>query len=186
MKNILYIIIITFLCFTKANATEKFVPEVVAGVNISGTDLSESGYRIGFHAGIRADYYIKTANRGWYFNGGALFTLKGFRILDHSVNPFYLEIPIHLGYRFSIKNKVTFYGDFGPYVGIGLFGSRKGKNVFGENECRRIDAGFGFRLGATITPKYTLTLGYDFGAKNLYNDISLKSRNYTISLGYKF
>ncbi len=186
MKKIIFIITISLLCLSKSFANEKFVPEVVAGVNISGVNLSAAGYRVGILAGVRADYYFKSANKGLYVNMGSLMTLKGFRLVGQTVNPVYLEIPVHLGYRFSIKNKVTIYGDFGPYLGIGLFGTRKGKNVFGDDECRRIDAGLGFRLGATITPKYTITLGYDSSTENLYKNLTLKSRNYTISLGYKF
>ena len=40
-------------------------------------------------------------------------------------NPYYLDIPIHFGYRHSITRKVSVFAEAGPYFSIGLFGKHK-------------------------------------------------------------
>jgi hypothetical protein len=69
-----------------------------------------SGYRPGFHVGVRANYYITNPNTadGLYANGALLLSLKGGKTVFDSksynlTSPCYLELPVHL------------FGELGPF-----------------------------------------------------------------------
>lgn len=106
------------------------------------------------------------------------------------------------------------FGEAGPYVAVGLFGKISSSVDFmGEIEgeklntfdsMKRFDIGAGLKFGVEVLQKYTLSIGYDWGFMNLAKDAdaedewsdedygddelnsSLKSKNLTISIGYKF
>lgn len=165
---------------------KHFEPEWVFGLGFSRVDMSAAKSNVSVNLGIRGNYYFKSAKKGFFLNGAALLSRRGFTLAGKTVSPFYFEVPVRLGYRFSIKGKITIFGDFGPYLAVGLFGTVDGKNVFGDDELRRIDIGFGFRIGCVIKEKYVVAYNYDFGAKDMYENVALKNRNYMLSLGYIF
>lgn len=196
--------------------------ETTLGLNVS--DLGGLGSRTGFHIGARFEIPIFAMNEKTYINAGTILSLKGcsqdHRILGSiKTNPYYLDIPIHFGYRHSITRKVSVFAEAGPYFSIGLFGKHKieqisatadggsdpnivkedyTENVFGSNGLKRFDFGLGFRIGAELQKRYSVSLGYDWGLideytsdtdKNntsIYETPTLRNKNLTISLSYKF
>ena len=54
--------------------------EGVVGMNFSTIDQSGVGFRPGFHAGVRATFYIPDVVQGFYVNGAALLSLKGYKL----------------------------------------------------------------------------------------------------------
>lgn len=148
--------------------------ETTLGLNVS--DLGGLGSRTGFHIGARFEIPIFAMNEKTYINAGTILSLKGcsqnHRILGSiKTNPYYLDIPIHFGYRHSITRKVSVFAEAGPYFSIGLFGKHKIEqisatadggsdpnivkedyieNVFGSNGLKRFDFGLGFRIGAEL------------------------------------
>lgn len=85
------------------------------------------------------------------------------------------------------------WNDWGPVEG-------KEKEKYDTYDAyNRFDFGFGLRLGAEYKQKYVFALGYDFGLIDLWKTIefdeddmgldatpSVHSRNFYITLGYKF
>ncbi len=90
----------------------------------------------------------------------ALLSLKGTQINGNDAslkfNPYYLEIPIHMGYKYAINDNFAIFGNFGPYFAVGLFGKMKATGylidevegltsihdsakVFGSNAMKRFD-----------------------------------------------
>lgn len=212
--------------------------EANGGMNIASFSTGLYSSRVGFHLGVRAKMELPSVSEGVYVNAGALFSLKGSSIdlgaaLSGKVNAYALEIPIHIGYQHAISEKLSVFGEFGPYFSIGLFGKsntsswgwsdatdkyddpnfsiedwnlddwvlEEGKEKESVNTYdvfNRFDFGLGFRLGAEYKQKYVFALGYDFGLLDLWKTVefdhdmildatpSIKSRNFYISLGYKF
>ena len=160
--------------------------EVVAGMNVAKLNVSGASSRIGFHAGIRATYDIQSADQGFYVNAAALLSLKGCKAEGVKLNPYYLDIPVHAGYKYEVNESVALFSEFGPYFGIGLFGKTGGENVFGDGGFKRFDFGLGLRVGIEICDKVPVSLGYDFGMLDVFDGVSAETRNLTVSVGYKF
>ena len=90
--------------------------------------------RIGFRAGFRMEMDAPFIYDGFYFDAELLLSSKGAKVkgeddgvaVKNIVRPYYLELPIHIGYRYMFgSGKVGIFGSFGPYIGVGLFGTNK-------------------------------------------------------------
>lgn len=187
MKKI-YSILIVALATMMGFSAQAGAPqwEIVAGMNVANLDASGCSSRIGFHAGVRSTFGIPNANQGFYVNAAALLSLKGCKGGGITLNPYYLDIPVHAGYKYAISESVALFGEFGPYFGIGLFGKTDGEDMFGEDGFKRFDFGLGLRAGLEFNKKVPVSIGYDFGVLDVADDVSAKTRNLTISVGYKF
>ena len=161
--------------------------EGVAGINFATVDHDGIGFRHGFHAGLRLTREIPTVTQGFYVNAAALLSLKGFKTDSLSYNPYFLDIPVHAGYRYEIDDNIAMFAEGGPYIGIGLFGKRSGTNVFSDEVgYKRFDFGIGLRGGIQIYNRYSISVGADFGFLKVTDDFSSRPRNVIISLGYRF
>lgn len=188
--------------------------EAVAGLNAS--DWGGLGDRAGFHVGIRGEYM--TPVKGLYANAAALFSLKGCKqdYGDWGVvrsDAYYVEFPIHVGYKFAVNDSFAVFGDAGPYVAVGLFGrthATGGNSEYFEvnsepifNDSRRFDVGAGLRIGVEFFQRYGFSVSYDWGLLDsntdavdsddyIYDDIyvdltpSMKHTNLMVSFSYKF
>ena len=136
---------------------------------------------------------------------GALLTLKGAKIDGGSAasikfNPYYLEIPVHIGYKYAVNENFAIFGNAGPYLAIGLFGKAKAEgdildeyefddnstNVFGDDAMKRFDFGLGLKAGVEFSQKYQISIGYDWGLVENIKDSGNKNRNLMISLSCFF
>ena len=161
MKKIFSLLFIAIIGINSVNA-QTLSGEVVAGLNIA--DVSELDSRIGFHVGVVGCYGFSNEFNGAYANAGALISLKGGQLdygslLKANLDAYYLEIPIHIGYKHALNENFSIFGEFGPYIGLGLFGKSKieseGESIsvdtFSEDGgVKRFDIGLGFKLGAEI------------------------------------
>ena len=130
--------------------------------------------------------------------------------------PCYIEIPLHVGYRFNVLDNLGVFADFGPYFAIGVNGKEKfefdGDAVedrstkFFRNskmdlgEIQRYDFGLGFRVGAEYANHHSLNFSFDWGLTDMYRDSyrreffekngfelgKLKNFNAGITYGYRF
>lgn len=201
--------LLLFLCFSvlTANAESPVRYGVIGGLNLSfnSTDAAES--IAGFHVGGKVEYSF--TNR-LYLEGGLLFSRKGhdFNALYYTddagnhnavkmtTKNHYLELPIHLGFKFNINRGVSFFLSAGGYLGVGLFGKFKYKspdenysvNLYtGDSEYRRFDCGVGFRGGVELYKRIQLSVSYDWGLINIVKDASdYKNRNAMFSCAYMF
>lgn len=188
------------IIFENGTTEQNLSKEIVAGINVA--DISKYDSRTGFHIGIRGTYNFSNEYNGTYANAGALISLKGGQldygdILNVNIDAYYLEIPIHIGYKHTFNEKFALFGEFGPYFGIGIFGKIKleseGESLtvdtFSEKGgVKRFDMGLGFRFGAEINKLIPISIGYDFGLTNINNDNNgkFKNSNLMVSIGYKF
>ena len=186
-----------------------FSPEMPEGSCLSE---NRTGKAQGIHDLLRSQpkHQSQDANgSGAYMDFAALLTLKGAKIDGGSVasltfNPYYLEVPVRVGYKYAVNDDFALFGSVGPYVAVGLFGKMKAKvdgdiadiagldgnsaseDIFGDDGLKRFDFGLGLKAGVEFSKKYQVAISYDFGLVEVAKDLGMKNRNLMISLGYMF
>ena len=166
------------------------------------SNLDDYQGKVGGTAGFKAEFMLPNAH-GTYINAGLDWTMKGAKHTETDV-PFgangihdvtskirthYLQIPIHVGFRYNIMEDLGVYGELGPYFGVGIGGKfteeidangtwtkplensyaifKKSKT---QENLQRWDAGVGFRIGAEYMEHYSLNLGCDWGVTDMWRD----------------
>lgn len=189
MKKFYLLIIAAFLVSSFGLSAQVQPPqfEAVAGLNLTTVDYSGIDFRPSIHIGARATFDIPDVTPGFYVNAAALFTLKGFKVDSVSYSPWFIDIPIHVGYKYDMDDRFALFAETGPYLGIGLFGNKvEGYNIFSDEiGYKRIDLGLGVRLGIEFSHRYSVSIGGDFGFLKVTDDFDAKPRNLLISFGYK-
>ena len=126
MKKVLLLFALVAISVVSINAQDNLKWGVMAGMNVSKYTITGFDSRIGFHAGLSQD----ANGSGAYMDFAALLTLKGAKIDGGSVasltfNPYYLEVPVRVGYKYAVNDDFALFGSVGPYVAVGLFGKMK-------------------------------------------------------------
>lgn len=165
--------------------------------NLHMNDMPGDGMdpKAGFTVGMRAEYMLPEC-RGVFVNAGLEYTMKGARervsaTIDDMVGvgatgiarPMYVQLPIHVGYRYDLLEDLGVYADFGPYFAVGTngkyrikydnFASDLTQNFFNSGETpynyemQRWDFGLGFRLGAEYARHYNFQVGCDWGITDM-------------------
>ena len=191
---------VAFLAVMTISATaqdfKKFRFGPTIGLNISTMNsVADHSSKVGFNVGALAEYNF-TDNI--FMTGALKFSQKGFKYDDgdNKVNPGYIELPIHAGYRYSFNDKFSIFGEFGPYLAVGVCGKDKdddssidyfgGENDFKTMRAKRFDFGLGFAAGVEYS-KIQARVGYDFGLTKIFEgDGAPKNRNFYIALSYMF
>ena len=170
---------------------------VTAGMNVSNITDMKMDSRIGFHVGAKAEYNI-TDNL--YGNAALLFSQKGNKKEEGSIeatsNPGYLELPIHIGYRFKMGDKVSIFGETGPYFAYGICGKDKleGTGVadydvkfFDYDNVNKFDFGWGVKAGVEYA-NFQIGLGYEYGITKVFDidDVKPHNSNFMVSVAYMF
>ena len=180
---------------------------VKGGVNMSnfyGDELDDKNVKIGFHIGLAADYdfaYNSAIQTGLFFTTkGAKYTSSfGDASGELTVNPMYLQIPVHYAYKIDVSPGTRVVLHAGPYAAYGVGGKSKlsgsvgdigaeyEEDVFGDDRFKRFDAGLGLGVGAEFGP-LLFDIGWDMGLVNIVDSDNgdLKNQNAYLSVGYKF
>lgn len=185
---------------------------VVGAINFDSYSMESADFsidsdsRVGFRVGFRAEMDASFIYKGFYFDGEAVLSSKGaeFTGADGDVltnvtsRPYYLEVPLHIGYKYMFGDgDFGVFASFGPYFGIGLFGTDKyfsGNETqkidsFSSNNLKRFDFGLGLRGGMSMFDHYRLYVGYDWGLVNISqigNGVDAYNRNFYIGASYMF
>lgn len=210
---------------------EGLTCQTLFGLNLSNFRGTEASIKPGFNLGVRGEYMLPGCH-GVFVNAGLNYTMKGakndFNIPNITTptagnitgtlkaRACYVEIPVHVGYRYNFTNDFGVYTDFGPYFAIGINGKnitdyyddamddvksrffRKDDGNFGD--IQRFDFGLGFRVGAEYINHHSLTFGCDWGITDMYTGDyrkiykqtynvavdPMKNFNMSITYGYRF
>lgn len=182
----------------------------------SGTALEDSYKSIpGFHVGGYLDYVvIKDKRQEIVLEAGLLFDTKGTKndyiIGDFSnketLNLYYLDLPIYIGYRYRFRNLNKIHFGIGPYAGFGLFGNSIKTQTLGgvttedkvkikwggDNEyddLKRLDYGVSAKAGFYFDRGLDISVSYDYGLPNIASmgsTIEMNNRVLRFSIGYTF
>lgn len=209
MKKVLLFFALVAMSVVSINAQDNLKWGVMAGMNVSKYTITGFDSRIGFHAGVKAELGLSQEASGAYMDFAALLTLKGAKIdagslASFKMNPYYLEVPVHIGYKYAVNDDFALFGSVGPYIAVGLFGKAKAKvdgniadlgelgtnsaseDIFGDDGFKRFDFGLGLKAGVEFSKKYQVAISYDFGLVEVAKDLGMKNRNLMLSLGYMF
>lgn len=157
-------------------------------------DLDNVNSKIGYNAGVTLDFAF---SQSIYLMTGMELNSKG--LTEHrkgkeiNINATYVNMPLQLGYKLQIEDDLpTFVCRLGPYVGYGIGGKTKLKelnlesNTFSEGGLKKLDVGIGVAVGAEIG-HIAVDLGYNLGLVDISDQKeNIKARNYFASVGYKF
>lgn len=210
MKKFLPLFVVALMAVTAASA-QSLRYGVTGAMNVANYAMEVDGIsfnpdsRIGFRAGFRMEMDAPFIYDGFYFDGEVLLSAKGAKFDTSSGDdvssvvsrPYYLEIPLHIGYRYMFgRGNFGIFGSFGPYFGVGIFGTNKvtvagvesKPDAFSSDGLKRFDFGVGLRAGVTMFDHYRIYLGYDWGlidvAKSGGNKIN--NRNFYVGASYMF
>lgn len=210
MKKFLPLFLVALVA-TAAVSAQGLRYGITGAMNVANYAMEVEGIsfnpdsRIGFRAGFRMEMDAPFIYDGFYFDAEALLSAKGAKFDSSSgedaasviSRPYYLEIPIHIGYRYMFgQGNVGIFGSFGPYFGVGLFGTNKvtvagvesKPDAFSSDGLKRFDFGLGLRAGVAMFEHYRIYVGYDWGlidvAKSGGNKIN--NRNFYVGASYMF
>lgn len=212
MKKLVFLSLLLFSVSIGSHAQNLKVG-VTAGLNISSPSDYDS--KTGFNVGVKGEWGLPNVSKGLYLDFGVLLSSQGWESsgyydtqkkqgMQWKGNPYFLNIPIHIGYKFSLGHNTALFAHVGPYIGIGLFGKNKlvteteaGKkttttladNVFSDKQAERFDWGIGGKVGIEFAKHVQLAVGYDWGLKNLKtssNPVDFKNKVFSVSCAYMF
>lgn len=164
-------------------------------------DASKLLSKVGGTAGFKIEYMLPKAH-GTYINAGIDWTMKGGELEEKAhfdennptkattrIPTHYIELPIHVGFRYNVLPDLGVFGEVGPYFSFGVGGNYKFEydadgsearekefsySIFKKSKERanfqRWDAGFGFRVGCEYQNHYSLNLGCDWGFTDMWRD----------------
>ncbi|MCI1720916.1 MAG: porin family protein [Bacteroidales bacterium] len=198
MKKVLFIAIALMASVTFSNAQVSNHFGIRAGMDISKLTghydviFANTDSKVGFNAGVIDQIYF-SENVPLYVETGLMFEQKGFKVKDEklTVNSFYLQIPVVLGYSIPASDLVKVQPFAGLYYGLGIGGKVKDSSgykvdTFGADGLKRSD--FGLRVGVGVAIKcYYIGTGYENSLIKINNDEGTgRNQVFTISLGYNF
>ena len=122
-KKILFTLVMTVSLLCVGVQAQEFRYGLSGGYNYNST--KESISRSGFHAGLKGEYAFREAAKGLYADMGLMISSYGWksvpyyvmneRTYEYESTPYYLHLPIHLGYKLKVGRNVSLFLDAGPY-----------------------------------------------------------------------
>ena len=200
MKKLKLSLVIAFLGMISIVGAQNASFSIRGGLNMSnfyGDELSDKNMKIGFHAGVGADFEFAP---NIALQTGLFYTAKGAEysskdegdLIDVNTTANYLQLPIHLAYKIDVTPGTKVVLHAGPYLAYGIGGKVKAGplsvNTFdGDLGFKPFDAGLGLGVGAEFG-RILVDLGWDMGLTNIsrFDSGNVKTQNAYLSLGYKF
>lgn len=124
-------------------------------------------------------------------------------VTQDKATPYYLNIPLHVGYKWNCGQNAKFFVNAGPYLNVGLFGKVK-NTIMDEHQKKlrsvslnyfsyvgsdhRIDWGLGLGTGLELAKHYQISVGYEWGMRDILPSQSYdyRDRTFTLQLAYMF
>lgn len=221
MKKLLITIILVLAYVNNTHGQLPFSLKVEGGINYSDLRNWKYGdFKFGYYGGINTDVYIQKKlflfsgisliNKGVKYRNSTIGSLPdygyGYEDEDEDINnnssktyhvtmnPVYLQIPLHIGYRIQTTRLFSIMFSGGMYFAYGIGGKTKGyedsiynKENFSYNYFKynnRLDIGVGSRIGVEYD-KFGLNVGYDFGLTKVHKTADTKNHNLILTLSYK-
>lgn len=185
----------------------------VASLQLSHTQHTNS--RLGFSFGMKGELDFSDNENRAYLDFGLLLSAKGWKdklsyaddmdkFCEWKCRLYYLEVPVHIGYKYALSEKVKLLSDIGPYFAVGLSGKSEFSggdkslsaenpyegNLFKNDTYKRFDAGVGADIGVEIKQRLQIVIGYQMSlmnpVKERWNILSLKDRTLFLSFAYMF
>lgn len=184
---------------------------MVAGLQLSNP--KEADARLGFNIGAKSeisfsnnenhvfgDFGLKLSAKGWKED---LTDETGKENIEWKCRLYYLEMPIHIGYKYTVSDNIKILAGIGPYFAFGLSGKSEfdgyntsdtvnpyGGNLFTNDTYKRFDFGIDAIAGIETSSNIQVYIGYELSlmspTKERWKILSLKDRTFRISAAYMF
>lgn len=199
---------ILFILATSAYAQEpKVTFGVKGGMNISNfwDDLDDADAKVGVNVGVTLDVgfterlFLLTGleyNTKGAKTSGLLLNSTNAGYAKVTLNPMYIQLPLHFGYKLPIgqTTKIVFRG--GTYFAYGVGGKAKLSlssygnekvDVFQDGLLKKFDFGLGTGVGVELG-KIALGMTYDLGLLDIWDvsGFSVRNNSLDVHVGYKF
>lgn len=190
MKKILLIAVMAILGLSASaqQVEQGFRMGVRANVGVSNL-LGDEGnkFTVGYGIGWVAEYNF---NPNLYLQSGINFQNIAHKedLLDGTLNAFYGQIPIHVGYRFELGETTSMFVQAGPTIACGLFGTKISYGIGETNYfdvARRFDLGVGGRVGVEFN-KFQISAGTNYGVINAFEGVGGHNISINLGIGYMF
>ncbi len=184
-----------------ASPVKRWTFGIRAGVNIS--NISDyplninTQSKIGSQFGFTGDYFL---TESFHFQPSLLLSEKGAKgyyivpkedyrpeyTVKETVNLYYLELPLMLGYKIPVTDILKLELQAGPTISFGLFGKTKDEymgNEFSSDSFKsksgfdRTDFGIGGGITAELYKHYRVGVSYTKGLSSLQDQIGKKRKS---------
>jgi hypothetical protein len=159
--------------------------------------------KLAFHVGALYDYvYKKDRIKELSIESGLIFDVKGVNqefsvgenVQNNSWTFYNADVPVYFKYAKKLRSRDKVYAGIGPYVGIGMFGTKDSgskENIeWGSDEptvgFKRLDYGLTAKVGFLSYNGLNIFASYDYGLPNVSTSETpeRKHRLIRLSLGY--
>lgn len=189
MKKFLMMAVMAIMAIT---ATAQVEQGFRMGIRVNGglSNVTGEGDKITFGYGL-----------GWiaeYNFNSSLFLQSGIGLeniahkeeaIDGTLNAYFAQLPIHIGYRFGLGDSSSLFVQAGPTVGYGLFGSKIEWNLGGETNyfdvAKRFDLGVGGRVGVEFS-NFQISAGANYGVLEAFDGGGYHNLSINLGLAYMF
>lgn len=181
---------------------------VMAIVAITASAQVEQGFRMGLRVNAGMSNVTGEGTKmsagyglGWiaeYNFSSNLFLQSGIGLeniahkedfLDGTLNACFVQLPIHIGYRFSLGETSALFVQAGPTLGIGVFGSKiewdDGDDMNYFDAAKRFDLGVGGRIGVEFN-KLQISAGTNYGVLKAFDGGNYHNFSLNLGLAYMF
>ncbi|MCM1219869.1 MAG: PorT family protein [Lachnospiraceae bacterium] len=158
-------------------------------VNLGASNVSGEGDKMTFGYGLGwvAEYNFSPK---FYVQSGL-----GLENIAHkeegisgTINAYYLQLPIHAGYRFELGETNSLFVQAGPTLGVGLFGSKVdfggGDEINYFDVAKRFDLGLGGKVGVEFG-KFQVSVGANYGVLQAVKEVD-GYHNLTVNAGFTY
>lgn len=109
--------------------------------------------------------------------------------IDGTLNAYFVQLPVHIGYRFGLGESSSMFIQAGPTVGYGLFGSKIEWYGGGDTNyfdlAKRFDLGVGGRVGVEFS-KFQISAGANYGVLKAFDEVGGHNLSINLGLAYMF
>lgn len=201
MKHKAILMLICFLCLN------SFAQDFKYGVTASFLLSHPKGYKshAGYNIGMLGEYSFSDSKDSWYISPSLLFSAKGWKdrvgddvdanSYDWNCNVYYMELPVLIGYKYYVNERMKLSFGLGPYLAYGLFGNSKidiedsvdDNNIFSSGAYKRFDYGIKTYVGVDFS-KWRVGIGWSKSmqkpTKGKWDTINPKDMTYSFQVSY--
>lgn len=192
MKKILTVVVLAIAAISaSAEVEESFRCGIQANIGISDVVGQGDHASFSYGAGLVVEYNFKPS---FYLQSGL-----GFQDITHTedaidgtLHGYFLQLPVHIGGRFSLGDNSDFFMQAGPTFGVGVGGS-KIELTYGNYSTtynyfdllKRFDLGLGARLGFEFSG-FQISLGVNGGVLQAAESNGYHNLTANLGLAYMF
>lgn len=186
MKKFILTAVMTIIALTvSSQVNEGFRMGIRINGGLSNVVADGTEMRFGYGVGWIAEYNF-SPNLFLQSGIGLENVAHKQEAIDGTLNAYYAQLPIHIGYRFGMSESSCLFIQAGPTIGIGLFGSkvewRRGGETNYFDSAKRFDLSAGGRIGVEFS-QFQISAGANYGVLKTFDG---GGHNLSINLGLAY